>query len=350
LELAEQAVTGAEGSGDDRMLLKVLVHVIEPLRVPSHIHLALDRTKRAVDLSTAVGDLNLSFWAHINRHIVSTCTGEMTESQQSLETARNLAKQLSQPISTCVALFCSAATSLLRGDIAEAAKFATEAQTVASLGDEAQTAALFSVPFASASWQQGNLGVLLSVIEFMATSNPEFATLTGVLAVAHLQAGNTAHSLRFLEDFRARDFTLPMNSGWTIGMAAYAEIATETRQPRYCEPIYELLEPSAHLISYNGICTEGPLCMYLGGLAASLGRFDEAEGYFDQSLAICKRIGAKSFEARTMCMWGYMLFQRDHLRYKERSLALATEANRIANVGDYLATRSKSEALIALLR
>ena len=55
----------------------------------------------------------------------------------------------------------------------------------------------------------------------------------------------------------------------------------------------------------------GPVSYVLGGLAAVLGRYGEADIYFARSAAFCNRVGANFFAAATDLNWGRMLVERE---------------------------------------
>ncbi len=50
---------------------------------------------------------------------------------------------------------------------------------------------------------------------------------------------------------------------------------------------------------------------FLGGLSHVLGRYDEADAYFARAAALCERVGAKFFAARTDLAWARTLLARD---------------------------------------
>jgi hypothetical protein len=87
----------------------------------------------------------------------------------------------------------------------------------------------------------------------------------------------------------------------------------------------------------------------LGGLATVLGRYDEAQAYFVQSAAMCDRIGARFFAARTDLSWGRMLAERRILGDTEKARQLLTKARSAAAANGYRAVeRRASAALLGL--
>jgi tetratricopeptide (TPR) repeat protein len=94
------------------------------------------------------------------------------------------------------------------------------------------------------------------------------------------------------------------------------------------------------------IAVYDPVSYYLGGLAAVLGRYDQADAYFAHADAFNERAGAKYFVARTNLAWAKMLVERDDQGDIERARALLTTAHAVAVAHGYAAIeRQAAEAL-----
>ena len=123
------------------------------------------------------------------------------------------------------------------------------------------------------------------------------------------------------------------------GMTEYGEAAIECRDPKYAAPLFDRLAPWADQLStVAGAAASGPVSHYLGGLAAVLGRYDEADAYFTRAAAFNDRVRAKFFAARTNLSWGRMLAEREAPGDTDKARDLLTKAhgaaaaNRYANV------------------
>jgi hypothetical protein len=80
---------------------------------------------------------------------------------------------------------------------------------------------------------------------------------------------------------------------------------------------------------------EGPVSLFLGGLATVLGRYDEADAYFAQSAASSERADAKYFSARTNLLWGVMLADRRGPGDIRKARDLLTKAHTSAAANGY---------------
>ena len=87
---------------------------------------------------------------------------------------------------------------------------------------------------------------------------------------------------------------------WLVSVCFLAEAASALGDAGSASILYKLMLPYADrvAVSYPEIST-GSVSRYLGLLAATTGRRDEAAGHFENALAVNERLGARSWLART---------------------------------------------------
>jgi tetratricopeptide (TPR) repeat protein len=97
------------------------------------------------------------------------------------------------------------------------------------------------------------------------------------------------------------------------------------------EVLYRLLSPYA---TYAVVASEwasfGAGSRFLGQLAATMGRWQEAESHFEQALAMNARMGAKPWLAHTHFQYAHMLLERSIAGDIERARTLLDESETIA--------------------
>ena len=131
---------------------------------------------------------------------------------------------------------------------------------------------------------------------------------------------------------------------------SYSDAAIECGDPRYAAPLLDRLAPWADVWSTTaGPTVEGPVSLFLGGLATVLHRYDEADTYFAQSALSSERAHAKYFAARTNLGWGTMLADRRGPRDVQKARDLLTEAHSSAVVNGYGAVERRAESALRLL-
>ena len=95
----------------------------------------------------------------------------------------------------------------------------------------------------------------------------------------------------------------------------------------------------------------GSIAWALGGLAAALERYEQAEGHFEAAVEIEERLGAPLFLARTQAGWAGALIARGRPEDLERARHMLEQAEDAAGrLGAEGITREVSECREALRR
>jgi hypothetical protein len=133
-------------------------------------------------------------------------------------------------------------------------------------------------------------------------------------------------------------------------MVCYAEAAIECRDPQYAGRLFDRLAPWANQLAIvPGLSAEGPVSHFLGGLAAVLQHYDDADTYFSRAAAFSERVDAKFFAARTNLCWGRMLAERKAPGDIEKARERLTRAQTAATTHGYAnVERRATRALQAL--
>jgi tetratricopeptide (TPR) repeat protein len=105
---------------------------------------------------------------------------------------------------------------------------------------------------------------------------------------------------------------MPHDSLWQTCLTYLAEVCDELRDTERAELLYELLLPYAELtvIVGNAIVCLGATSRFLGQLASTLGRWDDAEAHFEHALSLNEGLGAKTCVAHTHYHYARMLMRR----------------------------------------
>ncbi len=285
--LAEEALAIAESSGDDATIVRVLNQVILPSLVPTLLEQTLARTADAMVRAERLGDPVLLFFAAHARATSVFLAGDIDEMDRCIEIMCALAEQIDQPILSWTNTYHLSKRAQIAGDTDLAEKLATEALQIGTDCGQPDAASFFGGQLMVVCTQRGTLGELIPLIEQMVDeASAPAGVFTSVLAMAHAEADHIEDARRLLEEFAATDFDLPMNPGWITGMFCYAEAAIRCGDPKYAGPLFDRLAPWAEQSVASGSVTASGLVSHsLGGLATVLGRYDEADFYFNQSSA-----------------------------------------------------------------
>jgi tetratricopeptide (TPR) repeat protein len=109
-------------------------------------------------------------------------------------------------------------------------------------------------------------------------------------------------------------------------MQIAAQVSAHLRDTQTAAALRELLLPYSGQIVGIPVSPLGSVAHYLGLLAATLGRFEDAEQHFAAADATNQRIGAPAWLARTRLEWARMLLARGGTGDMERARELLRQA------------------------
>jgi hypothetical protein len=127
------------------------------------------------------------------------------------------------------------------------------------------------------------------------------------VAAAHLEQGDVGAARR---EVAARGIVMPRRDRQLLAEAAVAaDVAVGVGDGARAAELYEVLRPFAGRLALAGpaVSCHGPVDLYLGRLAAALGRRDEALVRFEAALALGERLGASPWEAHARLGIGELL-------------------------------------------
>jgi class 3 adenylate cyclase/tetratricopeptide (TPR) repeat protein len=335
--LAEEAIAIAESTGDDADLVKVLNHLHVPLQVPAMLELTQARATEALVRAERIGDPVLLFWAAQWRSESAARAGDLDEMDRCVAIHGAMAGQLNQPVFDWGHLFVRSLRAQIAGDTDLAEQYATEALEVGTAGGQPDAAIIFGAQFNIVSGQRGTQSQLTPLIEKMASETPDIPRtfFMSLLAKAHVEADRLDRARELLDEFETAGFQLPLDQVWLTGMVDFAEAATECRHLAAAASLFEQLRPWADQLPATGASALGPVSHYLGGLAAVLGRPDQADAYFARATALNDRMHAKFFAARTDLSWGRVLAERRGPGDSEKARDLLGRARTAAVANGY---------------
>ncbi len=114
-----------------------------------------------------------------------------------------------------------------------------------------------------------------------------------------------------------------------VGRVLLGEVCLALEDTAHAPRLLELLRP---LVGRNVVwgtalaACDGPAARVVGGLAALVGAWDEAERLFEAASAMCLRLGSPPWLARTRLDWARMLERRGDRVDEERALGLRAQA------------------------
>jgi tetratricopeptide (TPR) repeat protein len=222
------------------------------------------------------------------------------------------------------------------GRFAEAEQHIAEGAARMGRSDDPNAEAYSGLQLAALRLEEGRSGELeqlLRVAEpWLAKFRERVNPLRAALAVVELESGREGAARRMLEEIAADGWAELARDPEMVGTVGWlAEACAQLGDERRAAQLYERLRPwASHQTSIYAITCRGSLARYLGLLARTAGRLDDAVSCFETALAGNRAIEAELYAAWTLWDHAETLVLRAAAGDAPRAVALAREASAIA--------------------
>ena len=140
-----------------------------------------------------------------------------------------------------------------------------------------------------------------------------------------------------------------MDGVWLCAMRLFAAVAVDVGDRDAAGELYDLLVPFADQVASDGATVQGPLGGPLGRLAALVGRYDDAEAWFQRAVAQEEQLGARLDLARTQVAWAETLVDRGRVTDVPRARELSKAARESAPRRGWASVTAPADAVLARL-
>src|SRR5262249_5656856 len=143
--------------------------------------------------------------------------------------------------------------------------------------------------------EQGRLKELEPVVRYFVQQHTATAAWRPGLALIYSELGRTEEARAEFEQLAQQDFAdLPRDALWMASMTYSVDVCTFLGDKARAGTLYRLLLPYAgyNVIVGSAVACYGALSRYLGALATTLARWDEAVQHFEDALAMNTRMEA----------------------------------------------------------
>jgi len=291
-----------------------------------------DRLRTATELVSSadqIGDTEILLQARMWRIHDLLETGDRIAASAEIEACRRLGAELRQPLYRWQAALVDVILPALEGRFAEAERLAGEAHALGH-GEQARWGlALHQLAIRTV---RGGLDELEASFK-QAAEMYAMPPMRAYIAHIYAELGRPDDARREFELLAVTGFDLPRDQNWLLALAQLSGACAVVADPKRAAILYALLLPHQR---YNvvGIGVElywGPVAQYLGLLATTLGRWDDAARHFDAALAMNRRMGATPWLARTQYSYARMFLQRGSLADRRQAAQLLDDALRVAD-------------------
>ncbi|MGH8973221.1 MAG: ATP-binding protein [Acidimicrobiia bacterium] len=310
-DLADEALAVARRLGDDATLARVLNLRASTIQVSETVTERMAGTAENLEVTGRLGDPLERYFALWTRRLAAAEAGDRAEADRALDELEQLAGALGQPALRWYAMNQRVVGELLAGRIEDAERLAADAVQLGHECEGPEAFVIYTLQLFTVRLDQGRLGELEPVIAQAMADNPGLPVVRALLALAYTELERTDDARRVFAIDAANDFSdLPYDLTWGTSLSALSQVCGRLEDREAAAVLFEKLRPSSGVVSHSVVFTLGAIDRYLGLLAATLGRFDEAEAYFRSAARLHEEIGAPAWLARTHLDWGRLLVQR----------------------------------------
>ncbi len=160
--------------------------------------------------------------------------------------------------------------------------------------------------------EQGRLGEIEDLLRDAVDKFPGYRSFRCFIPLLECELAREDDARRALSELADEDFaSLPRDGEWLFCLSILAEVAAHLQDRDRATVLYRLLRPYPRVNAMAaGEVALGPVARYLGILAATTGRWDEAAGHFREAIAVNAKLGARPQLAHTQYDYARMLLAR----------------------------------------
>jgi len=324
--LSQEALDMARRIGDPATLAYALAGYIPAHHSPDHTREHEQWATELIETAMEVGDLERAVEGFEHRGQAAIELGNMQGAKADLATMTTLAGRLRQPSQDWFVAELRAQHALLEGRLAEAERLISEALELGQQAQRWNALVSYRIQLYLLRRFQGRLQAL-DPSDF---ESPTYPVSYCVLLGLYDELGRTGAARELLATLATDEFSgVPFDEEWLLGMSLLAEVACSLGDtPRMME-LYQKLEPYADRVAvgYSEISV-GSVSRYLGLLASTLERWEQAERHFEDALQMNEQIGARPWLAHTEEDYGRMLLDRGVRERGSELIAAALETYR----------------------
>ncbi|MEE8370341.1 MAG: adenylate/guanylate cyclase domain-containing protein, partial [Dehalococcoidia bacterium] len=334
--LSQEAVEVARRVGDPATLAAVLYYRFYALRL-ENIEERLAIGTEIVELAEEADDRLWAGLGHYVSHVALLELGDIPAVDREIGALAQLAEELRQPRLLTWAALCRTMRALLDGRMEESERLAHEAHAWAERAQDLAGVGMAALQTFILRWEQGRLLETEADIKGYTEQFPGFRAWRATLVLLYSELGREAEARTEFELLAANDFVdLATDMFWLPIGASLSQVCASLGDARRAATLYESLLPYAERNvtgGAGGFCY-GSTSRYLGLLAATMERWEDAEQHFDNALEMNERMGARPFVAHTQHDYADMLLAcaqtgarpGDKPGDSEKALELVTQA------------------------
>jgi len=325
--MADEAIAMARRLDDPQALLEALEMRFLFDRAPSEIHRRLATMDEMLGLARRLPDKRLLLDILEMRYMDRMALGQR-EAGDFIDEHARLADELKDPFYLYTTASIRVCPAFLAGRFAEAEQLALQAFEIGQRYGIGNAEGIFGIHMFTFRREQGRLREIAPLVQHFLREQGHGAAWQPGLALIYTDLGRIDDARAQFERLAANDFAaVPRDALWQTCLAYLAEVCAVLGDSTRAAKLYESLLPYAQLNVLVGLDFYlGASGRYLGQLAATMSRWDEAQAHFEHALDLDERTGARTWLAHSRYQFGQMLLARGLPEDRDRARALIAQA------------------------
>ncbi len=348
VSLSQQAVEMARRVGDPTTLARALASRRVAQWNPQNVNELMDAANEIARLAQAGADPALQSWTHEWRIAAFLQAGDLVAVDREIEAHARLAHDQRLPMQLWLSTSWRTMRALADGRFEEAEQLCQQAFALGQRLRVEDTYQTYVVQMLILRREQGRLRELESTVLQFTRQYPQITAWRCGLAFVYAATGRESEARREFEQLAANDFAaVERDILWIVAVTMLAEVCAVLGDAARAAQLYQLLLPLAEaaVVLSFGTLYLGSAARALGILAATMGRWVDAEAHFEAALRVHRRVGARPSLAHVCVDYAAMLLARDASGDRVRAVALLNEALELAQAVGMQAVTERATAL-----
>jgi class 3 adenylate cyclase/tetratricopeptide (TPR) repeat protein len=324
--LTREAVAIARRLGDPRTLAAALAReMFLMVATPEAMRQRLRNTDEMLELAERAGDRELAVRGHVYRMLALLDVGDVAGADLELDTYSRLAEDLRMPQHLWHVPLLRGMRASMDGRFADAERLADEARRGGERAQEPLSAQLYALQMSVLRRHQGRVEEMIPAVREMAQRYPAIRAWRLALVSFLADAGRLEETRTEFERLAAHDFDdIPLDAQWLTAMTRIADACAHLGDAQRAALLYEKLAPFADyaVVAGRAASMNGPVSSYLGRLAMTIGRIDDAIRHLEHGLELGRRMGDRPFATEAAHYLAAALLERGATGDRERALEL----------------------------
>jgi DNA-binding SARP family transcriptional activator len=333
MALSAQAVEMARAVGDATTLVYTLAARHAALWGPDAVDEQLAVADEVVRLAEGSGDRERGLVGQGWRLNDLLVLGDRAAVDEAVDTCARWAVELRQPAHRWYATHCRAMLAMLDGRFDAVEDLISQALAFNPQVHDQSASQSWVIQMYALRHEEGRLEELEPMLIAATDLYGAVPAWRGALALLYAEAGREAECRAEFERLAENDFHgLPRDGIWLTAAAYGARACAYLGDVERAAVLYEQLQPYARLnvVTGLGISCLGSVELYLGLLAATVGRWEESDRHFGSALAMHARLRSPPWSAHAQHEQARMLLARGRAGDRARARDLLATARATA--------------------